>query len=389
MLPTPRVLYASFDAVPAPKGASVHILQTAAAIARVAEVDLLTLPGVLPDPPALPERVRRHTFEPSAGNFLQRALEWGDHVAQRLLAERYDVVHVRSIWEGYPALLLQQERGFRLVYEANGLPSVELRHHYPALTSQRDLIAKLRTQERALLRSAHRVMTQSRVTRGFLRTQGAPADRLHVIPNGVEPARFDPTPRQPDGAFRIAYVGTLAPWQGVPFLIESVALAAAEADVRLRIAGGGRKEWRKALERKVERLDIADRVQFLGSIPPGEVPTFLQEADACVAPLTVTDRNMTQGCCPIKILEYMAAGRAVLASRIPAVWELVAHEETALLYKPDKPRRLAEAILRLAADPHLAQRLGVAAREAAQRDFTCDRHNRAVEDVYRDLVAEV
>src|SRR5437588_7695647 len=100
----PRVLYASYDSVPAPKGASAHILQTVRGIAEVADVDLLTLPGTLPEP-ELPPGARHVTCSAAAENFLQRALEWGDEVAGCLVQAEYAVVHVRSIWEGTPALM--------------------------------------------------------------------------------------------------------------------------------------------------------------------------------------------------------------------------------------------------------------------------------------------
>src|SRR5206468_3972413 len=88
------------------------------------------------------------------------------------------------IWEGTPALLLRPQRQFRLVYEVNGLPSVELKYHFPQIG--RELVTRLRAQERALLRTADRVLTQSNTTRKYLRSHGASGDRLRVIPNGVD-----------------------------------------------------------------------------------------------------------------------------------------------------------------------------------------------------------
>lgn len=389
MLPRPRVLYASFDAVPAPKGASTHILQTVRAIAGHAEVDLLTLPGTLP-PQELPPGVRHDTFEPPDGNFLQRVLEWGDRVGERVAETEYSVVHVRSIWEGTPALLLQPQRRFRLVYEVNGLPSVELKYHYPALGASRDLIARLRNQERALLRAAHAVITQSQTTRKYLAGLGAAGDRVRVIPNGIDPDRFDPRPPDPDRPPErplVLYLGTLAPWQGVPFLLEAFRMVLDQHDARLRVVGSGRREWRKECERLVRRLDLEERVELLPPVPPSEVPALLAESDVCVAPLTITDRNVLQGCCPIKILEYMASGKPVVASRLPAVREVLTHEETGLLYKPDKPRRLAEALLRLFADPALAHRLGLQAAQEVRGRFTWERHNEAVAALYQELLA--
>jgi glycosyltransferase involved in cell wall biosynthesis len=170
-----------------------------------------------------------------------------------------------------------------------------------------------------------------------------------------------------------------------------MALAAAarepESAPRLRIVGSGRREWRRDLERQARRLRVGDRVDILPAVPPDEVPALLGRAHLCAAPLAVTDRNVVQGCCPLKIVEYMMAGRPIVAPRLEPVREMLAHERTALLYKPDKPRRLADAILRLLDDPGLAGRLGANAAEDARQRFTWRRHNDAVAALYRELLA--
>lgn len=97
------------------------------------------------------------------------------------------------------------------------------------------------------------------------------------------------------------------------------------------------------------------------------------------------DRNVTQGCCPIKILEYLAAGRVVVAPRIPAVQELVSHGETGWLYKPGKPRRLAAALDELAADPALAERLAAAGQQRQRARFTWFHHNQQLINTYESL----
>jgi glycosyltransferase involved in cell wall biosynthesis len=387
MFPARRVLYASFDAVPAPKGASVHILQTARAIAARAEVHLLTLLGSLTMAP-LPQEVRHQVVAPPDGNFLDRALYFGEVVGRQLLAEPYDVVQVRSIWEGTPALLLQPHRGYRLIYEANGLPSVELKYHYPGIATQRGFIPRLRAQERALLRASARVITQSNVTRKYLRSLGASGERLRVIPNGVDPQQFGAIDRPLPALPQLLYLGTLAPWQGVPFLIEAVRLVRDQREAGLRVVGPGRREWRKACERLLGKLALADCVELLPPVPPERVPEFIAAADICVAPLALTDRNLIQGCCPVKIFEYMATGRPIVAADFPAVREILVHERTALLYKPDKPRRLAEAILRLLDEPELAARIGRAAAVEVRRRFTWERHNTAISGLYEEVLAE-
>lgn len=380
-----RVLYASFDAVPAPKGASVHILESVRAIAGLARVDLVTLPGTLPDVP-LPPGVEHRPYSPAGDHFLQRALAFGDAVAERILEARYDVVHVRSIWEGTPALLLQPGRQFRLVYEVNGLPSIELKYHYPGVGTNRDLLHRLRLQERALMRAAAVTLTPSHTTRRYLRAQGAPAGSIRVIPNGVHPHRFPVVEPPPSACPQVLYLGTLAPWQGVPFLIEAMRGVVAQRPATLRIVASGRQEWRRACERLISKLGLTACIQVLPPVPPEAVPGLLAESHVCVAPLTLTDRNVIQGCCPLKVLEYMAAGRPIVAARLPAVAEILSHEETALLYKPDKPRHLTAALVRVLDDPALARRLGAAAAQAVRQRFTWEHHNAALTQVYREVL---
>jgi glycosyltransferase involved in cell wall biosynthesis len=325
--------------------------------------------------------------EPGGEGFLDRALRFGDAVARRLTEREYDVVHVRSIWEGIPALLLAARRGYRIVYEVNGLPSIELKYHYPGVAQHRDLITRLRSQEQALLRGAALVLTPSRTTGKYLRAQGVSGDRLRIIPNGVDAARFPPSPLPFSDPSQLLYVGTLAPWQGVPFLIEAFRGVLHQRPAHLRIAGGGRREWRKQCERLVRKLELDDHVELLGPVPPDAVPGLLAASDVCAAPLAVTDRNLTQGCCPIKLLEYLAAGRPVVAANLPAVREIVTPEESALLYKPDKPRRLTEALLRLLDDRDLALRLAENGARLVRERFTWERHNAAVTQAYRELLS--
>jgi glycosyltransferase involved in cell wall biosynthesis len=85
------------------------------------------------------------------------------------------------------------------------------------------------------------------------------------------------------------------------------------------------------------------------------------------------------------VLEYAAAARPIVAARMPVITEILTHEEDALLYKPDKPRRLTEALQALRQDHGLAERLSRNARATAAR-FTWDRHNTAVEEMYTRLL---
>jgi glycosyltransferase involved in cell wall biosynthesis len=187
--------------------------------------------------------------------------------------------------------------------------------------------------------------------------------------------------------FTVLYIGTLAPWQGVDFLLDALKLVVAQKPLRLQILGVGRREWRKALEKRVRKLGLMEYVEFLSPVPHEQVPAVIHAATICVAPLAPTERNVVQGCCPVKIFEYMACGKPIVAANLPVVREILTHEEDALLYKVHKPSRLAACLLRLAEDGELQQRLGENAWRKAQEQFSWQRAQTALRQVYATMLS--
>ncbi|HKI55451.1 MAG TPA: glycosyltransferase family 4 protein, partial [Anaerolineales bacterium] len=117
------------------------------------------------------------------------------------------------------------------------------------------------------------------------------------------------------------------------------------------------------------------------------VPALIAEADICVAPLGLNDRNVTQGACPIKVLEYMAASRPLVASNMPIVRELVREDVDALLFSPNDPEDLARQVLALLNDLELSKRLAESAAEHVLTKFTWHESQKKLLTVYRKLLA--
>jgi len=122
-----------------------------------------------------------------------------------------------------------------------------------------------------------------------------------------------------------------------------------------------------------------------GPLAPEQIPAFLAQSQVCLAPLPDDPRNSLQGCCPIKILEYLAAGRAVLATRVPPVEEILEHGRTGWLVRPGSPSALAEGLLTLAARPDLVEALGRNARAEAEACWDRPRFEAAVAAVLGEL----
>lgn len=290
-------------------------------------------------------------------NFLKDTETFREGVRQLLEDNHFDIVHFRSIWEGMAISELKPIKKYKTIYEVNGLPSIELKYHYPAVVKNKPLIEKFSALETALLIEADAIIVPSKVTKGFLLGKGVLEQKLHLIPNGVDIELFQPTPKPPTPPLRFIYIGTLAPWQGLEHLLEAFKRASKTCDIRLTIMGKARKEQLKALIKNVRKLKISELVNFEEAVNHEDVPLILNRHHVGVAPFMGTERNLKQGFCPIKLLEYMACGLAVITSDLPAVRELVEHEREAILYKPNNTNRLAEAIVHLAQDESLRLKL--------------------------------
>ncbi len=390
-----RVLYVAFDVVPSPKGASTHIVHFLRGLVNGGyEVHLITpSDGILPAEDTLEgARVTRIPRQEGA-NFLAQAVGFGqavmEHVAGlgRFQARPYDVVHYRSVWGGLPLALAKGQYGYKTLYEVNGLPSVELKYHYPALQGS-ELLAKIKEQESATLQLSDALVCPSEVTRAYLSSLGVPRQRITVIPNGVSPKDF-PTapPLQDDGHVAvILYIGTLADWQGLDVLVAAMPHIQASRPVQLRIVGRGRSRQRKALAKQVRKLGLEEYVHIETPVPHHQVAALIAGADVCVAPLGLNDRNITQGCCPIKVLEYMAAGRPLVAANLPVVRELAREDIDALFFAPGDAGDLARQVLALLNDPALAARLAASAAERACTRFTWHEAQKRLLRVYDELL---
>jgi len=201
----------------------------------------------------------------------------------------------------------------------------------------------------------------------------APGARVTVIPNAVDPVRFDPR-RAGRDAMRarlglghrctIGWTGILRAWHGLDLLLEAIVRL---PDTHLLIVGDGPS--REEVERRAAALGVDGRVTVTGRVPHAEVPAYLSAMD-----VAVVAAERTGIASPMKLLEYLAMGRAVVAPRTESLADVVHDEETALLFEPDSAPGLAACLARLAADPELRAALGERAAAFVRRERTWERN---------------
>ncbi len=196
---------------------------------------------------------------------------------------------------------------------------------------------------------------------------GARRELLRWAPDGVDLQRFEPAVAREDARARlglpaeariVCHSGHLYPGRGVEETLEAITSL---PDVQLVLIGGNPEDVNR-IRAFAARRDLCDRVRFEGTVPNGKVPLYLWAADALIMPYT-TRTTTARAMSPLKMFEYMAAGRPIVATDFPSVREVLRDGENALLVAPDSPGEIARGLRRVLEDRTLAEAVAVRARK--------------------------
>jgi glycosyltransferase involved in cell wall biosynthesis len=213
----------------------------------------------------------------------------------------------------------------------------------------------------------------------LLADEGPAPESVIVLENGVDLARFlyVPPVEEHAGQPRVGMVGNLRPVKNPELLVRAAAeVCRSHPGTKFAIAGEG--ELRPILHQRIRSLGLGDRFHLPGAT--ADVPGFLAKLD--VAVLSSRSEGMSNA-----VLEYMAAGRPIVATAVGGNVELIDDGETGLLAPPDDTRGLALAIQRLLTDTAFAARLGAAARRRAIERYSREAMVRRFENFYESLAA--
>lgn len=275
------------------------------------------------------------------------------------LRRRPDFLYERYTLFSFAGLLVARLLRRPLILEVNAPLSLELQRHGALVF--RGLAQRI---EDWLCRSATRTVVVSHAMAEIFTARGVPRERLLVVPNGVDGERFHPgVDGGPvrrryalEGCRVVGFVGWIRPWHGVEGLLQAAApLVAADPGLRLLLVGDGPAV--AGLRRQARRLGIEDRVVFTGAVARDEIPAHIAALDIAVQP------DVTDYASPIKLFEYLAVGRAVVAPDKPNIREVVRDGVSAELFAPGQWPQLGERLARLLADPERRRRLGERAAE--------------------------
>ena len=350
-----RVLYVCADRgipVLGNKGASVHVRSLANAMLKAGHAVTLVArrwDEGNPRPPVhRSERLRKHPGEAA------------DQLEQLIIAERPDVVIERYSLQSGAARVATRRCGVPLTLEVNA-PLAGEATRYRGLD---DPAAEQR--EHQTLRSADRIQVVSSALLRYVRS-AAPAVPAAWIPNGAEVARFRAAPplRTPSMPERVVvgFLGSMKPWHGVEQLLDAFArILPHNPRATLLLVGAGPGE--ASVLQRARQADLRGHVICTGHVPHADVPSLLGRFDIAVAPyLPVEDFYFH----PLKIVEYLAAGKPVIYSDQGDLKALVG--KAGLGYLPGSALQLSERLAQLLEDAALRAEL---ARAAAARAAALD-----------------
>jgi glycosyltransferase involved in cell wall biosynthesis len=259
--------------------------------------------------------------------------------------------------------LLKRKLGLPLLLEVNA-PLVEERIKHSGGLS---LVKLARWAEGTAWRSADFVLPVTYVLADHVKAYGVPAERIAVIPNGINRAHFVSAPT-PDvakqrlglqGQLVLGFTGFVRDWHGVDRVVRWMATAAAPSNCHLLVVGDG--PVRADLEALAAQLGIANRVTFTGVIDRHLVPEHVAAFDVALQPA------VTAYASPLKLMEYLVLAKAVVAPAEPNLLEVLTDGDNALLFDDKAPGSFEAALTRLCTDPALRANLAQGALNTITR----------------------
>lgn len=304
---------------------------------------------------------------------------------------RYNIIYARDYHTVIIALIPRIIFKKKLVFEINGLANEEQKLKIDSFFN-RILCSLIRRAERMATRYSDRIVSVTPQIASYLvRHFYCPAGKVEVIHNGVNTKIFHPIGNEASllhwkeklgisqEEMVVAFIGNMAPWQGVEYLIQVVPLLIPRIEnIKFMIIGDG--ILKKKFEAEVNRLGLSRHFLFTGMVRYKQIPLYINIADICVT----LKKRLKSGYSPIKLYEYMACGKPVIASRVEGL-EFIETEGTGRLIEPGDLKDLKEALLDLLTAPEKRVDMGQRGLKIVQERFTWDSRASKIEKILKEL----
>ena len=304
-----------------------------------------------------------------------------DQALKQTNDSKISFVYQRYSLNNYSGLKLARHYNVPFVLEYNG-SEIWINRNWGKPLTHEDLSQKI---ELLNLNHADSIVVVSQPMKDELETRGIESDKILVNPNGVDPIRYTPDINgikirdkyQLNSKIVIGFIGTFGPWHGAEVLTDAFGqllnqFPAYRDQLRLLMIGDG--AHMSVVKESLSRHQTMDECVLTGIVPQEEGPECLAACDILASPHVPNKDGTPFFGSPTKLFEYMAMGKAIVASDLNQVGEILSHRKTALLVKPGDTNALAAGIKDLIENSTLRNQLGKAARKEVLAKYTWHQH---------------
>lgn len=282
--------------------------------------------------------------------------------------QRPAIIHAASNhWNGLTAVKTARQLGIPSIYEVRGLWEVTRGSRNPEW-AESNMFKYIARMEADAAKGATRVFAITEALREEMIKRGVDGDKIEIVPNGVDTSRFNPIPRDEElasqlgvaGKTVIGYVGSVLDYEGIELILEAAeVLNRTREDFHVLIVGDGAELAR--FQNHVQERELEHVVTFTGRVPHEEVERYYSLVD--ITPFPRLPLPVCEMVSPLKPFEAMAMGKAVVASDVAALKEIVTPGVNGYLHEKGSTESLIEQLVKLLDDPVHAQQICSRARD--------------------------
>jgi glycosyltransferase involved in cell wall biosynthesis len=384
------VYYGSFNTK---SGSNVHILEILKNLKKYTDIVLFA-----PGQKSVDRSLSGIKYVPVIDNkyFVQPSYELmlSFYLLYSCIKRKPDVLYLRQNSFPFFPIILCKILKIPSVVEVNGLVLDELKVNPDSKSFAYKVFSYLAlSSEKLNYRHCDRIVSVTdKLKDELVRLYSIPENKISVINNGANTDLFKPLDQKQVKARLkleaskkyVCFVGHLAAWQGVEFLIQAAPLILKKCpDIRFLVVGDG--VMKDKLMEMASKLDLFDKFIFTGRVLYENVPFYINAADICVAPF-IKERNSKIGLSALKTYEYLACGKPIVASSIPGVKDLIESSGGGLSITPENPEELAAAVIKLISDENIRFAMGERGREYVVENHSWDGVARKILEICNDLV---
>ena len=291
-----------------------------------------------------------------------------------VIYERYNIFMPAGVW-------IKKKYCLPLLLEVNA-PLYQERHKYNGIA----LKSLAQWTERYAWRNADRVLPVTHVLANIMTLAGVDEHKMTVIPNGIDPEKFgDQIQVLPakkvfglNGKVVLGFTGFMREWHGLDKIVD-VLKESGRDDCHLLFVGDG--PARSSIEKRAKQLGVESQVTITGIVDRDKVAGYVAAFDIALQPDVVDYAS------PLKLFEYMALGKAIVAPGKDNIKEILKNRVNGLLFDPNDSDALIKTVTELLNDEALRETLGIKARHSIdEMGLTWTNNAKKVEHLYRDLL---